>query len=57
MQRYPGAEIKKCELRTENKRSIWSLNVVMPARREVTKVEVDGRTGEILTPPRQTNPR
>lgn len=54
MRRYPGAQIKNCELRQGKKHSVWLLDVVLPANGGARKVEVDGRTGKILDSPQQT---
>ena len=53
LQRYPDAKVKKCELRHGKSGSVWRVDLMMPASKTVTQVEVDGKTGEILTPPQR----
>ncbi len=45
---YPGAKIKRCELRAGKPHSIWAMEVVKPGEKTVIKLQVDGSTGKIL---------
>ncbi|HSH39224.1 MAG TPA: PepSY domain-containing protein [Chthoniobacterales bacterium] len=46
--KYPRAEIKKCELRSNKGASVWDVELVKAGEKKVTKVEVDGRTGKVV---------
>ena len=48
LKKFPGASIKKCELRRGKKGSVWAVELVKPGEKTVTKVEVDGGSGKIL---------
>lgn len=50
LKRYPGAKVKKATLRHRKNHSFWDLALLMPGAHNVTKVEVDGRSGKINTP-------
>lgn len=51
MQQFPGAKISKCELRNENKHSVWVLDVMKPGSKNAMQVQVDGTTGKLLNAP------
>lgn len=48
LKKFPRATIKKCELRTGKKNSVWAVELVKQGEKNVTKLQVDGRTGKIL---------
>src|SRR3954451_1786029 len=50
MQRFPGARVKKAELRRGKDHSVWLLDVLMRGDAKPTRVEVDGRSGKVLSP-------
>lgn len=48
LKKFPGANIKKCELRQGKQHSVWTVELVKPGEKTVTKLEVDGQSGKIL---------
>lgn len=47
LKKFPGATVRKCELSRGKDHSVWILDVVKSGATEVTKVQVDGRSGKI----------
>ncbi len=47
MKKFPGARIKKCELKSGNSHSVWVIEMVKAGDRGATKAEVDGRSGKV----------
>ena len=45
----PGGSIKSSELETERGKLIWSFDIAMPKSRNVTEVQVDAKTGKIVS--------
>lgn len=46
--RVPGGTIKEGELEKEKGRVIWSFDIATPGTREITEVQVDAMTGEVV---------
>ena len=47
--KVPGGSIKSSELETERGKLIWSFDIAMPKSRNVTEVQVDAKTGKIVS--------
>ncbi|MDQ6626553.1 MAG: hypothetical protein M3Y69_10540 [Verrucomicrobiota bacterium] len=47
LQKFPGSKIKRCELTGPKSHSVIMIELIQPGAKEVTKVQVDGRTGKI----------
>ncbi len=48
LRKFPGAKIRKCELKTSNGHGIWVLDLVKAGANTPSKVQVDGRSGKML---------
>lgn len=48
LKQFPGATIKRCALTPGGQHSVWAVELVKSGAREVTKLQVDGRSGKIL---------
>lgn len=48
LKQFPGATIKRCVLTPGARHSVWAVELVKSGAREVTKLQVDGRSGKIL---------
>lgn len=48
LQKFPGSKIKRCELTGPKGHSVIVVELVKAGAKEVTKVQVDGRSGKIL---------
>ncbi|MDQ6862083.1 MAG: hypothetical protein M3032_13140 [Verrucomicrobiota bacterium] len=47
LKKYPGAEIKKCELKHGKEHSYFAVELRQSGSKSDTKLQVDGRTGQI----------
>lgn len=47
LKKFPGAKVRKCELKGEQGHSIWMLEVMKSGESKPMQVQVDGRTGKI----------
>ena len=47
--KVPDGSIKSAELEKERGKLIWSFDVAMPRSRDITEVQVDARTGKIVS--------
>jgi len=47
--KVPGGSIKSSELEKERGKLIWSFDIAMPNSRNVTEVQVDAKTGNIVS--------
>jgi uncharacterized membrane protein YkoI len=47
--RVPGGKIKGAKLQQENGRPIWSVDIITPLTKKVAAVQVDARTGKVLS--------
>ena len=45
----PGGTIKSAELEKERGKLIWSFDIAVPKSRNVTEVQVDAKSGEIVS--------
>lgn len=46
--RVPGGEIKESELETEHGRLVWSFDIAQKTSPNITEVQVDANTGEVV---------
>lgn len=49
LRRVPGGTIQEGELETEHGRRVWSFDIAQPSSRNITEVQVDATTGEIVS--------
>lgn len=49
LSKAPGGTVKEVELEKEHGRLIWSFDIATPGDKDITEVQVDARTGEIVT--------
>ena len=47
--KVPGGSIRSSELEQERGKLIWSFDIAMPQSRNVTEVQVDAKTGKIVS--------
>lgn len=47
--RVPGGTVREAELEKEHGRLIWSFDITASGTEEVTEVEVDANTGEVIS--------
>ncbi|MEO7252188.1 MAG: PepSY domain-containing protein [Arenimonas sp.] len=47
--KFPSGTIASAELEREHHRLIWSFDITRPGSRNVTEVQVDAKTGEIVS--------
>lgn len=47
--RVLGGKVKGAKLDEENGRSIWSVDIITPLTKKVAAVQVDARTGQVLS--------
>src|SRR5215831_18845449 len=47
--RVPGGKVKGSKLQQENGRPIWSVDIITPLTKKVAAVQVDARTGKVLS--------
>lgn len=45
----PGGTIQEGELEKENGRLVWSFDIAVPGTKDITEVQVDARSGEIVS--------
>ena len=50
----PGGTVKEAELEKEHGRLIWSFDIAIPGSRDITEVQVDARTGEVVSVEKET---
>jgi uncharacterized membrane protein YkoI len=49
LMRVPGGKLKSATLERENGKLIWSVDIVTPLTKKVAAVQVDARTGQVLS--------
>jgi uncharacterized membrane protein YkoI len=49
MAKVPGGTVKSSELEKECGKVIWSFDIAMPKSRNITEVQVDAKTGKIIS--------
>lgn len=54
LKRVPGGIVKESELETERGKLLWSFDIATPGTDEITEVQVDAITGEILSVEKET---
>jgi len=47
--KVPGGSIKSSELEKERGKLIWSFDIAMPKSRNITEVQVDAKSGKIVS--------
>jgi uncharacterized membrane protein YkoI len=52
--KVPGGSIKEGELEKENGKLIWSFDIATPGTKDVTEVQVDAVTGELVSVAKET---
>lgn len=49
LRKLPRGVVKTSELENEHGRLVWSLDVAVPARKGVSEIQVDAKTGKIVS--------
>jgi peptidase YpeB-like protein len=49
LMRVPGGKVKGAKLERENGVLIWSVDIITPLTKKVAAVQVDARTGQVLS--------
>src|SRR5258708_1131327 len=52
--KVPGGSIKEGELEKENGKLIWSFDIASPGTKDITEVQVDAVTGEVVSVQKET---
>lgn len=52
--KVPGGAVQEAELERENGRWVWSFDISQPGEKDITEVQVDARTGEVVSVTRET---
>jgi uncharacterized membrane protein YkoI len=52
--RVPNGTIKSSELEMEHRRLVWSFDIANPASKGITEVQVDAKTGKIVSVKKET---
>jgi hypothetical protein len=52
--RVPSGIIKESELEREHEKLVWSFDIETPGRTDITEVQVDAATGEIVSVEKET---
>jgi hypothetical protein len=47
--KIPGGKIKAAELEKEHGKLVWSFDISMPKSKNITEVQVDAKTGKIVS--------
>jgi uncharacterized membrane protein YkoI len=47
--KVPGGKVKEAELERENGKLVWSFDIVTPGAKDITEVQVDAKTGEVVS--------
>ncbi len=47
--KVPNGKVKGAELERENGRLVWSFDIAMPGTKDITEVQVDARSGEVVS--------
>ena len=48
LKEFPGATIKQCVLAKGGEHSVWNIDLIKPGSNTVTKVKVDGESGQLI---------
>ncbi len=54
LQKAPGGMVKEGELEREHGKLIWSFDISRPGTRDITEVQVDAKTGAIVSVQNET---
>jgi hypothetical protein len=52
--RAPGGTVKERELEQEHGKLVWSFDIATPGTSDITEVQVDARTGQIVSVEKET---
>ena len=52
--RVPGGSMKSSELEKERGKLIWSFDIATPKSRNITEVQVDAKTGKVVSTQTET---
>lgn len=52
--RAPGGTVKESELEKEHGRLVWSFDIATPGTSDITEVQVDAVTGEVVSVEKET---
>jgi len=52
--RAPGGYVKEAELEKEHGKLVWSFDISRPASPDITEVQVDAMTGEVVAVEKET---
>ena len=52
--RVPNGTIKESELETEHGKLVWSFDIATPGTTDITEVQVDAKTGEVVSVEKET---
>ena len=52
--RVPNGKVKEAELEREKGKLIWSFDIATPGTKDVTEVQVDAMTGDIVSVEKET---
>lgn len=47
--KVPGGKVKESELERENGKLVWSFDIATPGTKDITEVQVDAKTGEVVS--------
>ena len=47
--KVPGGKVKEAELERENGKLVWSFDIASVGTKEITEVQVDAKTGEVVS--------
>lgn len=48
LKKYPGATVAKCVLKSGKGGDVWMVELTQAGSHDVTRVQVDGRTGKLM---------
>lgn len=54
LERVPGGTIKEGDIEKEKGRLLWSFDIVTPGTKDITEVQVDANTGQVLDVSKET---
>ena len=52
--RVPNGTIKESELETEHGKLVWSFDIATPGTTDITEVQVDAKTGDVVSVEKET---
>lgn len=54
LDRVPGGMIKECDIEKEKGKLLWSFDIATPGTKDITEVQVDAMTGQVLDVSKET---